>query len=48
MDDSDVCHCGHTFAEHETGFFKPCAADDCDCDDFEHDEEADEPWAPQR
>lgn len=42
MDDEDICYCGHTFGEHETGFYKPCAVEGCDCHDFEYDEDTDD------
>lgn len=42
--DPVTCVCGHDLNQHTQGFFAPCNAEDCDCDDFliEEDEEDNE------
>jgi hypothetical protein len=39
----NVCACGHVEDEHEgSGFFSKCLVEECDCIDFELDEDAEE------
>ena len=42
MDLTYICMCGHVDDEHETGFFRPCTIDGCQCDDYEADPDADQ------
>ncbi len=32
-------HCGHAEEEHEGRFFQPCVIEDCECEDFENDDD---------